>query len=155
MRFLTSTVHTVGLLKRMFLFLDVENVEITKKKEVVTTENTLGLNHGSEASLKAILLKLIYLSSGLLMAMLMDSEVIYPSAMLKKVQLLTLLLMVVKLERAKVKNLQENASKSQIILREILLAPISTFQWLTGKLGDVVKDLVITNGTWLSGWKMT
>lgn len=147
--------HTAGLLKRMFLFLDVENVEITKQKEVVTTENTLGLNHGSEVSLKAILLKLIYLSSGLLMAMLMDSEATYPSATLKKVQLLTLLPMAVKLERARVMNLLANASKSQITLREILLAPTSTFQWLTGRLGDVVKDLVITNGTWLSGWKMT
>jgi hypothetical protein len=53
----------------MFLLLDEENVEITRKKEVASTESTLGQNHGSEAFLLVMELRLIFLSSGLPMAM--------------------------------------------------------------------------------------
>jgi len=47
-------VLSVGLLNTMFRNLDVENVEITRKKEVASTESTLGLNLGSEAFLQAM-----------------------------------------------------------------------------------------------------
>jgi hypothetical protein len=148
-------VLSVGNLSTMFLFLDVENVEITRKKEVASTENTLGLNHGSEAFLQVKELKLIFLNCGLPMATSIIWEATFLWVMLKRAPFLILLVTAARLVSARLMNLQEIALKLLITSREISLVPTSTFLWLTGRLGHAVLALVMTSGTWLLSWKLT
>lgn len=138
----------------MFRILDVENVEITRKKEVASTESTLGLNLGSEAFLQAMELRLIFLSSGHQMAMSIISEATFLWGMSRRAPLLLLLLTAVRLVLARLMNLKDNALKLLITSREISLVLISTYLWLTGRLGHAVLALVMTSGTWLLGWKL-
>jgi len=83
-RFQTFTALTAGRLRKTSLFQAVASVEITRKKVAATTESIHGLSHGSEASVRAIVLKLTYSNFGHPMVMLMDSEEICPLDMLSR-----------------------------------------------------------------------